>query len=86
MDPWIKSAEDFLWTSEILMTMGRYAQAFLLACHAYNLCMRGSAPFEKSPPECKELIFPKDGKTPEDLIGDELAQEMIARVKECLGL
>ncbi|ABU82605.1 hypothetical protein Igni_1429 [Ignicoccus hospitalis KIN4/I] len=86
MDPWIKAAEDFLWTAEILMTMGRYAQAFMLACHALNLCKRGKAPFERAPKECVELIFPRGDLTPEDLVTQELAERIIKETKECLGL
>jgi len=49
-EAWRKSAEDFLWTAEILMTMGRYAQAVLLACHAYDLCVRAEkGDFELKP-------------------------------------
>ncbi len=88
LNPWIKAAEEFLWTAEILMNMGRYAQAFMLACHAYDLCARKEAgePFKSAPPECKELIFPKGDKTPEDLVREEDARKMIEKAKECLGL
>jgi len=86
LNAWKKAAEEFLWTAEILNTMGRYAQAFMLACHAYNLCKGGKEPFEASPPECRELIFPKGDKTPEDLVSEELASRMIEEVKKCLGL
>jgi len=84
LDEWRRAAEEFLWTAEILMTMGRYPQAFMLACHAITLCKGGRKPFEGAPRECSELIFPKDGKTPEDLVDEETARRVVDEAKKCV--
>ena len=81
-----------MWTADILLTMGRYAQAALLACHAIDLCKKSKLndlskePLKYAPKECIESIFPRDNKTPEDLVTNETALKLIQEAKECLGL
>ena len=88
LDQWTKASEDFLWTAEILANMGRYPQALMLLCHALHLCKcKGNyRPLGCCPTEYLELLFPKDGKTPEDLVTDAHVHELMKKVKECLGL
>jgi len=91
-DAWLKSAEEFLWSADILQTMGRYAQALLLACHALDICEKANRkeyskePLSHVPRKCIELIFPQGDKTPEDLVSEEESLNMINTVKKCLGL
>ncbi len=90
--PWFKAAEEFLWAAEILQTMGRYAQALILACHSIDLCTKAKIgdfsyqPFKRAPEECINYIFPQEDKTPEDLVTEEVAAKFIAHAKRCLGL
>ena len=91
-ETWKRAAEEFLWGADILQTMGRYAQALLLACHAWDLCVKykrrdlTNEPLKSVPKECVDLIFPQDEKTPEDLVDMEKSLRVINGVKECLGL
>ncbi len=92
MEPWRKAAEEYLWTADILSTMGRYSGALLLLCHAHDLCAKWKGrdpdrtPFKYVPEKCLELIFPKGDETPEDLVSLDDVLELSAKVKECLGL
>ncbi len=87
-DPWIKAAEDFFWTAEILNNMGRYPQALMLLCHALHLCKcKGNyEPLACCPEEYLRLLFPQDNRTPEDVVTDEHTFALMEEVKKCLGL
>ena len=90
--PWIKAAEEFVWASDILLTMGRYAQALLLAAHGYDLCTKfkkgdfSKEPLKYVPQEWLDLLYPQGHSTPEDLISEGKALEALNSAKECLGL
>ena len=92
MDSWKRAAEEYLWTAEILSTMGRYSGALLLLCHAYDICSkwqkgeRDNTPLKYSPNECLNLIFPSEDKTPEDLVTVDHVVKLNGEVKKCLGL
>ena len=81
-----------MWGADILQTMGRYAQALLLACHAWDLCVKfkqgdlSKEPLKYATDECINLIFPQNEKTPEDLVDMQDSLKMIESVKKCLGL
>lgn len=87
-DPWIKSAEEFFWTAEILNNMGRYAQALMLLCHALHLCKcKGNkTPLACCPREYLESLFPQGELTPEDLVTEQQVLKLMEEVKHCLSL
>ncbi|UXD22876.1 hypothetical protein IPA_09150 [Ignicoccus pacificus DSM 13166] len=91
-NPWMKAAEEYVWGADILMTMGRYAQALLLAAHSYDLCTKArrgdfsKEPLKYAPEEWIQLLFPEGDQTPEDLVTEDKALEALERAKRCLGL